>query len=144
MNLSSRAAVLLISGAYLCGLVVMLLWLGQALGNPTFGPLNPRSFLRYGWLLPVGLLTAFLLSRNTPGETWIGSQFLWLARSFLGLLLAAVAGVVCLFLGSWLQRDAFPATAVTLWALGGLWFLYRWTRGLVCLLRRRPVGMTRD
>ncbi len=140
-NSSSRLAILVISATYLCGILVMLLWIGQAVGLPTLGPLNPRSFLRYGWLLPFGLFLGFLFSRATHDEIWIGSQFLWLIRSFLGLLLAAVAGVTCLFLGSWLQREGFAIAAIALWALGGIWFLYRWIRGLLSFLRRQPVGV---
>jgi uncharacterized membrane protein len=141
MNPSPRLAVLVVAAAYLCGLVAMLLWIGQAVGLTTLGPLNPRSFLRYGWLRPGGLLLAFFGSRAVPGDTWIGSQFLWLARSFLGLLLAATAGVTCVFLGWMLQVEAFVVVAIALWVVGGLWFLYRWCRGLLYFLQRRPVGL---
>ena len=143
MSLSPRLPVIVISAAYLCGIVALLFWLGQALGSPALGPLNPRTFLRYGWLVPAGLVVAFLSSCSVPREPWIGSQFVWLIRSFVGLLVAAVAGFLCLSLGSWFQVEAFAVAAFAVWGLGGLWFLYRWGWGLSCLIRKRPVGRGR-
>jgi uncharacterized membrane protein len=139
---SPRLPLLIVSAAYAFCIPVMLLWIGQALHFPALGPLDPRSFIRLGWLLPVGLLLAFLRWHLVPGAEWIASQFLWLSRSFLGLIGAGIAAVACIFLGAMFQAEFFVVVAIAFWALGGLWFLYRLGRGLICLVQRRPVRGT--
>ncbi len=84
-----------------------------------------------------GLLT--VMARRGRLEPWFVTHVNWLLRTWSGVFIAWVVGMVvmlcALFLGAWLLYVGLAA-----WGLAGLWFLVRHLRGYLAFRKRELIG----